>query len=163
MNIAVAPDSALLIRDLAAPEFRRGEIAGQWRHVSTEWPYAILLVSALPRAGSPDEYAFRFECNGYRRNPVTAQPWDLAADAPLAGKFWPTGRSIVPSVFRPEWKNGQCLYLPCDRISIEGHGNWRSEHPSRLWDPEKGIICYVEQIFDLLNSSDYTGAACVRT
>lgn len=159
MTIAVAPDASLLSSDLAAPEFRFGEIAGQWRHVSTQWPYAVLAVAAAPRLGSPGEYGFRFECSGYRRTPATAQPWDLDANAPLPAARWPTGRSIVPSVFRPKWKSGRCLYLPCDRISIEGHSNWRAEHPSRLWDPQRGIICYVEQIFDLLNSSDYTGAA----
>jgi hypothetical protein len=90
---------------------------------------------------------------------VTARPWDLAANAPLPGNRWPTGRSIVPSVFRPGWKSGECLYLPCDRLSIEGHDQWRNEHPSRLWKPERGITCYVEQVYELLNQSDYTGAA----
>ena len=32
--------------------------------------------------------------------------------------------------FNPGWKNGSCLYLPCDRQSIEGHANWHGEHPS---------------------------------
>ena len=35
---------------------------------------------------------------------------------------------MVPSVFRPEWKQGLCLYLPCDRMSIEGHEAWRNDH-----------------------------------
>jgi len=60
------------------------------------------------------------------------------------------------------WKNAECLYLPCDRMSIEGHPNWQHEHPSRLWNPERGIICYVEQLHDLLNSNDYSGAANAR-
>lgn len=162
MSIVVAPDNALLLRDLAAPEFRCGEIAGFWRHVATNSPFATLAVSAAPRDGSPNEYGFRFECSGYRRNPVTGRPWDIAANGPLAANRWPTGRSIVSSVFRPEWKSGQCLYLPCDRMSIEGHGNWHNEHPSRLWNPERGIICYVEQLYDLLNSNDYTGAICAK-
>ena len=67
---------------------------------------------------------------------MTAQPWDIAANAPLPANRWPTGTTIVPSVFRPDWKNGQCLYLPCDRMSIEGHDQWRSQHPSRLWQPD---------------------------
>ena len=65
----------------------------------------------------------------------------------------------MPSVFRPTWKQGQCLYLPCDRMSIEGHDQWRSQHPSRLWQPARGIICYLEQIYELLNQSDYTGVS----
>ncbi|PKP72186.1 MAG: hypothetical protein CVT83_01185 [Alphaproteobacteria bacterium HGW-Alphaproteobacteria-5] len=157
MNIADAPDRLLLDRDLAAPIFRCGEIEGRWRHVSTTWPYAVIAVSAAPRPNAPAEYAFRFECQGYRQVAVTAQPWDAENNAALAHVKWPIGRSIVPSVFRPEWKGGQCLYLPCDRLSFEGHENWRHEYPSRLWQPARGIICYLEQLYELLNQSDYTG------
>lgn len=159
MNIAVSPDRLLLEQDLAAPEFRCGEIEGRWRHVGTSWPHAIIAVAAEARPNSPNEYGFRFECSGYRQTPVTAQPWDLGDNAPLAFGRWPTGKSILPSIFRPDWKGGQCLYLPCDRISIEGHENWRNEHPSRIWQPQRGILCYLEQVHDLLNQDDYTGVA----
>jgi hypothetical protein len=159
MNILVPPGLTALQHDLAAPEFRRGEIEGRWRGVGTAWPYTIITVSAAPRPRAPSEFGFRFECSGYRQSPVTARPWDVAANAPLPPNRWPTGTTIVPSVFRPGWKNGQCLYLPCDRMSIDGHDQWRSQHPSRLWQPSRGIICYLEQIYDLLNQSDYTGVS----
>jgi hypothetical protein len=152
-----APGKALLEQDLAAPEFRCGEIEGRWRHVSTTWPHVIIAISAPMRSGAPNEFAFRFECSGYRQRAVTAQPWSLHQDGPLPPAQWPTGVAIVPSVFRPSWKQGTCLYIPCDRMSIEGHDNWRYEYPSRLWNPERGIICYVEQIHELLNQSDYSG------
>lgn len=158
MNAPIAPDRMLLDHDLAAPDFRCGEIEGRWRHAETTWPHVLIAVAAAERPSSPAEYAFRFECTGYRQRPVTGQPWDLATGAPLAMTRWPKGRSIVPSVFRPDWQGGQCLYLPCDRISIEGHDNWRHQHPSRLWQPARGIICYLEQLHDLLNQDDYTGA-----
>jgi hypothetical protein len=151
------PDQLLLARDLAAPLFRCGEIEGRWRHIRTVWPHALIAVSAAGRGASPREYGFRFECTGYPQRPVTARPWDLTADAPLAARLWPTGRAILQSIFRPTWKQGECLYLPCDRLSIEGHDQWRNQHPSRLWKPERGIICYVEQLYELLNQSDYTG------
>lgn len=157
MNTTASPDRTLLERDLAAPQFRCGEIRGYWRRVSTLWPHVVIEVSAAPRLNSPSSYAFRFECSGYRQTPVTAQPWNTVSNAALPAKDWPTGRSIVPSVFRPEWKAGTCLYLPCDRTSIQGHEGWRSQHPSRLWNAARGIICYLEQLYDLLNSSDYTG------
>jgi hypothetical protein len=159
MTILVPPGLTLLSQDLAAPEFRCGEVEGRWRHVRTVWPHAVIAVSAPPRPFAPNEYSFRFECSGYRQTPVTAQPWDIAANAPLQPCRWPSGRSIVSSVFRPGWKQGQCLYLPCDRMSIEGHDHWRSQHPSRLWQPSRGIICYLEQIYELLNQSDYAGLA----
>lgn len=157
MNIPKPPDQLLFEQDLGSPGFRCGEIEGRWRHVMTNWPYAIIAVSAPDRPNSPLEFGFSFECSGYRQIPVTAQPWDLEGNAPLPEQRWPTGHSIVPSVFRPVWKQGHCLYLPCDRMSIDGHENWRNEHPSRLWQPSRGIICYLEQIYDLLNQSDYTG------
>jgi hypothetical protein len=157
MNAPIPPGLTLLEQDLAVPEFRCGEIEGRWRRVRTAWPHAVIAVHAPPWPGAPNEFGFRFECSGYRQTPVTAQPWDITADTPLPASHWPTGTSIVPSVFRPTWRQGQCLYLPCDRFSIEGHDNWRNQHPSRLWQPSRGIICYLEQIYDLLNQSDYTG------
>ncbi len=157
MNVPLPPDRVLLEQDLAAPESRCGEVEGRWRRVSLNWPYLILAVSAPERPGSPSEFDFRFECTGYREKPATAQPWDLQTNSPLPAARWPTGPAIVASVFRPDWKQGQCLYLPCDRMSIEGHENWRNQHPSRLWQPARGILCYVEQIYELLNESDYSG------
>jgi hypothetical protein len=158
MNAVTSPDRLLLELDLAAPEYRCGEIEGHWRHITTAWPYVLIAVAAIPRINSPTEYGFRFECTGYRQSPPTAQPWDISLNVPLAHNRWPTGRSLVPSVFRPQWKNGICLYLPCDRTALEGHVNWIHEYQARLWNPSRGIVCYLEQIHDLLNSSDYTGA-----
>lgn len=157
MNAPFPHDRALFEQDLAAPEFRCGEIEGRWRHVGTRWPHAIIAVSAPERAGAPNEYGFRFECSGYRQSPATAQPWDLVTNMPLPAPEWPTGSGVVKSVFRPEWKQGICLYLPCDRIAIGGHNDWHHQHPSRLWQAARGIICYLEQLFELLNQSDYAG------
>jgi hypothetical protein len=159
MNLVLPPDRALLEQDLAAPEMRCGEIEGRWRHIATRWPHVIFGVAAPLRPNASLEYGFRFECSGYRQIPATAQPWNIQANAPLPGALWPQGGPIVSSVFRPEWRQGQCLYLPCDRMSIEGHPNWRSEHPSRLWQPSRGIICYLEQLHDLFYQSDYSGVA----
>jgi hypothetical protein len=157
MDAPIPPDRQLIEQDLAAPEFRCGEVEGRWRRIDIRWPYVLIAVTAPERPKSPTEYVFRFECTGYREVPVTGQPWDVAADAPLATARWPTGTSIVASVFRPGWKQGQCLYLPCDRMAIEGHDNWRNEHPGRLWQPKRGIICYLEQVYELFNQSDYSG------
>lgn len=157
MGALTPPDLALLELDLAAPDFRCGELQERWRKAGTQWPHVKIAVSAAERPGAPDSYGFRFECSGYRETPPIGQPWDLDADAPLPANRWPTGKAIVPSVFRPDWKGGQCLYLPCDRMSMEGHGNWINEHPNRLWQPMRGIVCYVEQIYDLLNQNHYSG------
>lgn len=157
MGTPTSPDRLLIEQDLTAPEFRCGVLEGRWRHVGTSWPHSIVAVSAPERPNSPQEFGFRFELSGYRLNPPIGQPWDIDANTPLPAPRWPNGKAMVPSVFRPTWKQGQCLYLPCDRMSIEGHDNWRTEHPSRLWQPSRGIVCYLEQIYELLNQSDYTG------
>ena len=159
MNAPVSPGRLLLEQDLAAPEFRCGEFEGRWRFIGTVWPHCIIAVSAPERPGAPREFCFRFECSGYRQTPVTSQPWDAGKNAPLPPSRWPTGPHFVKAVFRPDWKNGQCLYLPCDRLSIEGHANWVAEYPTRLWKPQRGIICYLEQLHDLLHQSDYSGLA----
>lgn len=160
MVAPVPPDRTAFELDLAAPEFRCGELEGRWRHVSTRWPHAVIAVAAPDRPNSPAEFGFRFELSGYRQAPPVCQPWDLVGDGALPAARWPQGGPIVSSVFRPQWKHGACLYLPCDRMSIEGHDNWRHEHPSRLWRPSRGIVCYLEQIYELLHQSDYSGAAC---
>src|SRR4051812_48214628 len=156
MNAPAPPGRLLLEQDLAAPEFRLGEVEGRWRRVGLNWPYLTMTVRAAERPSGPEEFGFRFECSGYRQSPATARPWDLANDAPLPASQWPAGRSIVKSVFRPDWKSGT-LYIPCDRVSLEGHPDWYHQHPHRLWQPKRGIICYLEQIYELLNQSDYTG------
>ena len=157
METIKPPDQFALKEDLAAPIFRCGEIEGRWQHIATVWPHTTIGVSAAERCNAPSEYVFRFECTGYRQSPVTCQPWDGAENRPLAAKDWPAGKDLIPSIFRPNWKGGTCLYLPCDRISIESHQDWIHQHPSRLWDPGRGIICYLEQLYELLNESDYTG------
>ncbi len=157
MTIHIPPDKVMLEQDLAAAPFRCGEMECKWRHVGTNWPHVIIAVSAAERPGAPSEYCFRFDCSGYRHGLPTALPWDAEHNTPLPAAAWPQGRSIVPSVFRPDWKGGSCLYLPCDRISFEGHANWQHEHPNRLWQPSRGLVCYLEQIYELLNQNDYTG------
>jgi hypothetical protein len=156
----IPPDRLLLELDLAAPEFRCGQLEGRWRHVATNWPHVLITVVAPERPRAPAEFGFRFECSGYRQNPATGRPWDIDSNAALPAPRWPTGNTIVTSVFRPGWKEGICLYLPCDRIAIEGHVNWQQQYPSRLWQPARGIVCYLEQIHDLLNQGGYTGICC---
>lgn len=157
MNAPVQIETLLLAEDLAAAEYRCGEIEGRWRHLGGTYPFVLFAVSAAPRAGAPAEFVFRFDVAGYRQMPATAQPWDHTSNAPLHCARWPGGRAIIPSIFRPEWQEGRCLYLPCDRLSIVGHDAWAHQHRDRLWNPKRGIICYLEQLHDLLNQGDYTG------
>src|ERR1700680_2710766 len=123
------PDERSLRADVAAGPFQLGVGQGRWRLGAIEWPLTFFAVSAAERSGAPKEWWFRFDCSGYPQQPPTARPWDMDAKQPLPGPRWPGGRSRVPAVFRPDWKDGTCLYLPCDRIAAAGHENWRHDTP----------------------------------
>ena len=155
--VAVKPDERALRADLDAGAFQLGVCLGRWRAGAIDWPFVQIAVAAAERGGGPTEYWFRFECTNYPQQAPTARPGDAAANAALPVTRWPAGRSLVPSVFRPDWQNGTALYLPCDRVSAAGHENWRTEHASYSWSPSDGIVLYLRKLHELLNSSDYTG------
>jgi hypothetical protein len=155
--ITILPDERVLRADLAAGPFQLGTCLSRWRHGAIEWPFAFIAVAAAERPGGPAEYWFRFECAGYPQEAPTARPWDIDANQPLPFPRWPAGRSRVPAVFRPDWRDGACLYLPCDRVSIAGHADWRIQHPTLIWSPTRGVVMYLTELHALLNSSDYTG------
>ncbi len=147
-----APDERAFRADAATAAFRLGEQEGRWRHAAVTWPYALIGVTA--RDGR--EFILRFNLEGYPQSPPTAGPWDVERNAILAFDRWPRGNGgRLASVFRTDWKGGTALYLPCDRESIRGHDNWRTEMPSKIWDPTKGIVHYLELVHELLNSADY--------
>lgn len=153
MRSHTSVEEAVFRAHLAGGSFRLGAAAGRWRSVSVTWPHAVFGVHAADGI----EYGFRFECANYPQTPPTARPWDVERDAPLAPELWPTGQARVPLAFNPGWKNGSCLYLPCDRQAIDGHANWYNEHPSLIWDPSVGIVHYLRIVHELLNSGDYGG------
>jgi hypothetical protein len=146
------PDERALRADVAKASFRLAQAEGRWRLLRIEWPIVVIAVTA--RDGR--EFALRFDCSGYPANAPTARPWNADGDAPLAFELWPGslgGR--VKAVFRTDWKDGTALYLPCDRVSREGHDNWRQETPTMIWRPERGIVQYLEIVHELLNCADY--------
>lgn len=153
MSTSMTPEEAVFHAHLAAGRYRSGAAAGRWQLVSVAWPYAIFVV----RARDGVEYGLRFELQNYPRTPPTARPWDVDLGGPLAANKWPTGQNRISLAFNPSWKNGVCLYVPCDRIAIEGHANWYQQHPSLIWNPTVGIGHYLRVVHDLLNSGDYGG------
>lgn len=157
-TVPLPPDRVAFEADLRKPLYRGGELAGRWRLATLSWPQAIIMIAAAPRPGSPAEYAFRFDLTGYPVVAPTAHPWDQRAHAPLPAQRWPRGTGVFASVFRPEWRMGTCLYLPCDRLSAQGHPMWIHQYPERLWSPSKGIVHYLEQVHALLTEGGYSGA-----
>lgn len=147
------PDERALRAHLGRPAFRLAEAEERWRVVSIAWPF----VFAEVKAADGQYFSFRFECSGYPQQSPTGGPWDIARNAILAFDRWPKSKGgRVGTVFRPDWKSGTALYLPCDRESIVGHDNWRNELPSKIWKPDVGLLQYLELVHELLNCSDYS-------
>jgi hypothetical protein len=157
MEDSMPLDERMFRGHLADGPFQSGIDLKKWQLFYVKWPYAVISISAKPHEEWPSEYGFRFECSNYPDAAATAQPWDLENDTPLEPKKWPGGKDRVSKVFRPDWKEGRCLYLPCDRISIEGHPDWHTKHAHLIWKSTSDITLYLEAIHELLNSSDYTG------
>ena len=142
-----------LRRDLASGRFQSGVADGRWQMAALEWPHLIVEV----RAADGSLYALLFECTDYPRTPVTARPWDAATAMPLAPDLWPSGSNRIPVVFNPNWKGGTCLYLPCDRLALDGHDEWPTTQAALLWDPARGICKYLNIVSELLNAPEYSG------
>ena len=146
------PDERAFRADVVKARFRLAEAERRWRLVAVTWPFALIAVTAKDGR----EYVVRFNCSGYPQTPVTGGSWDPKKNMVLPFDCWP--RSLggrVGSVFRTNWKGGSALYLPCDRESIAGHDNWRTEMPSKIWRPADGIVQYLELIYELLHCRDY--------
>lgn len=153
----LTPDERVFREHLEAGPFQSGVDRGRWRLDSINWSHTVIAVSAAPRPNAPDEFFFRFELSNYPAAPSTAQPWNAETSAPLEANKWAAGGGRVLLAFNPEWKGGSCLYLPCDRQSIEGHEIWIQQHPEMIWSPDGDITQYLRIIYDLINSKDYTG------
>lgn len=152
----MGPDERVFRAHVGRGAFLSGEDRGRWRLVSIDWPHAVICVSAAPRDGGPEEYAFRFGLSDYPQSPPTAHPWDLESDSPLDTGRWPGGTSHVSRAFNPLW-NPRAIYVPFDRQAIAGHDAWRTQHPHLIWSPDRDITLYLRTLYELLNSSDYTG------
>lgn len=139
----------ILEQHIQSARFLAGASRGRWQLMELEWP--LLFVQISSRVGT--SVVLKIDCNGYPQQPPTATPWDYDKVTKLDTALWPSG-GRVSNVFRPDWKNGTALYLPCDRVSIEGHPNWYNEYPSLIWDPQRGIVQYLEAIHDLLQSHE---------
>ncbi len=82
-------------------------------------------------------------------------PWHIKSGSGLTPRLWPRGAKRISAIFNPAWKNGTALYIPCDRVSIEGHSQWALDHPEMMWDPTKGLLVYLEAVHATLNTSDF--------
>lgn len=145
------PDEIVLRADLVSARFLSGEDRNRWQLRDLQWPYLIVDVIARDNRS----YTFRLECSGYPANAPTGTFWDLDTNTRLSFDRWPTGGERIQLAFKPGWKDGNALYIPCDRESFIGHDAWISQYPQIIWNPTRGITLYLEVVFDLLQSRDY--------
>jgi hypothetical protein len=151
------PDKRSFEADVTKARFRLAQAENRWRLLSIDWPRVFVGVTAKDGR----EFVLRFDCTGYPQSPPTAAPWDMTRNMSLPFDQWPRSHGgRVGAVFRTDWKNGSALYLPCDRESIVGHDNWRTEMPSKIWHPSEGIVQYLELVHELLNCGDYGPPFC---
>jgi hypothetical protein len=152
-------DERVFHAHVKAGPFQNGVERGRWRLVSTDWPYAVIAVRAAPRDRAPGEFFFRFELSNYPKSGPTASLWDPERTEILADGRWPGGKSRVSAAFNPGWKRN-AVYLPCDRVAIVDHEQWKAQHPALLWSTSGDITQFLVILYDLLNSKDYTGIRC---
>ena len=151
-NRVIAPDERALQADIAKPAYKLAAAEGRWRVAAVSWPAVLASVTAAD--GST--FGLLLDCAGYPAQSPTARLWDFGADIALPFDRWPRSKGgRVAAVFRTDWRGGTALYLPCDRVSREGHDNWTRETPTMLWRPERGLAQYLEIVHELLNCGDY--------
>lgn len=143
------PDKIALCAELDSARFLSGEDKGQWRFRDLQWPH--LYVSIVARDGC--SFTLRLNCAGYPSVPPTGTFWDMEKNAKLDFGKWPKGGERISHAFKPDWKNGDALYIPCDRESIVGHDGWIAQYPQMIWNPARGIILYLAVVHDILQSS----------
>jgi hypothetical protein len=143
-----------LEQDLRAGRFLAGQARGRWKLLEHQYPLALVEVAA--RDGR--RFVLRFDCTGYPDAAPTATLWDCANQAQLPAHKWPRG-GRVGQAFNPSWKSGAALYIPCDRESIPGHQSWFAEHPWLIWNSSKGLLMYVEAVFEILQSAELVNEA----
>ena len=157
----MTPDERTFREHVSAARFQLGVDRGDWRLVDDTWPQPVISVSAAERDDAPSEFSFRFELTDYPVSAPTAEPWDVAAGAPLAHSCWPIGSGRVAVVLNPGWRpsaNVHALYHPIDRHALVGHDNWRTQDPASSWDPSRmEIVDYLKVIHELLHSPLYEG------
>jgi hypothetical protein len=152
----IPPDERAFRAHTSTGRFSAGVDAGEWRLVGDiTWPHAIIAISAAPREDAPDEYFFRFELSGYPNIAATASVWNPATGC-LAPETERPKVNYTPSPFRSDWNGGTALYIPCDRVGVQGH-DWATAHPGELWEPTRGISKYLIYVHARLHEDSYTG------
>lgn len=155
--VSLSPDERVLRQHVVSARFQEGMDRGRWRIVGDiTWPVAMITITAGRRHGAPSEYLLRFDLAGYPDSPPTATPWNATTGDVLEANFRPKGNQ-VGRVFRSDWENGRALYAPFDRVALNGHSNWMTDHPRKVWNSSRDLAWLLQILHEMLNNDDYTG------
>jgi len=149
----MTPDQAIWERDIGAASFLEGVARNRWSIVSLDWPFALFGITA--RDGRI--FYLRLNFAGYPTAPPTGGLWDPETETVPALNQWPTGDAVFVSVFNRGWQNGLALYMPLDRVSLNGHHDWPAQYPHLMWQPDRGLVQYIGEVHRLLNARGYHG------
>jgi hypothetical protein len=138
-----------LERDLKSGRVQAGVLRGDWTFGELAWPFLIVEVSADEASRGRAGLTLKVDVTGYPAAP-TACPWDPATNAQLAPEARPTGGRATLA-FRTDWEEGRALYLPVDRIALDGHPNWPQVYARDSWNPEEGIYQLLRLVYAILN------------
>ena len=155
--VSMSPDERVLRQHVASARFQDGVERGRWKIVGgITWPVVMIAVAAGPRDSAPSEYVLRFDLAGYPETAPTATPWNPTTGDVLEPDLRPKGQR-VGHVFRTDWEGGRALYAPFDRVALNGHSNWKGQHPRQAWDSSKDLVWLLQILHEMLNNYDYTG------
>jgi hypothetical protein len=153
----ISPSERLFREHIAGGRFQTGIDRGEWRIVEERgWPHVVIAVSAAEQANGPSEFNLLFDLTDYPTRAPTGMPWDLESNARLSEDKRPKGHR-VGMAFRVNWESGRALYVPYDRVALEGHPDWKRQFPTLCWEPTKTITFYLRNVHELLNDDDYVG------
>ena len=147
------PDEKMLNEHLNGAEFQLGTEDEKWGLVETsiDWPKRIFWVQSSIPPLEQDRYYFLFDLENYPNTAPTSMPWDIELNKGLEFSKWPKGTERINAAFNHGWNNGTALYIPCDRIAMNGHETWRQQFPHVWWSSDKTIVHYLRTIYKYLN------------
>ena len=155
--VSISPDERVFRDHVSSARFQEGVGRGRWRVVGDiVWPVVLVAVSAGPRDNAPSEYVLRFNLTGYPETAPTATPWNPTTGCVLEQGLRPKGKRMG-HVFRTDWEDGRALYAPFDRVGLQSHPKWRTQHPRRAWDSSRDLTWLLQILHEMLNNDDYTG------
>lgn len=155
----ITPDKQAFLEDLETPDFKLGELDLKWKLIKIEDdnPFVFIMVSAAKRPNSPESYTFRFKIDNYPAYAPEICIWDVDNECKLDETNRPSGPDSFKILFRTNWRNGEHLYAPYERVALATHSNWVSEYKDLCWKSGDSIVKILNDLYRQLQSDRYEG------